>query len=251
MTDDSHHLMPDVIIKVPSGPRVFIDSKFSLVAFEKYSNAERDQERVISLNDHVASMRDHLKALISKEYLTNEVSDHDFVIMFVPIEGALSVALQKDPELTTYAIQNDVAIATPTSLMIILRTIENLWKIEHRNRNADKILEKADLMHNKFVNFVLDLRSLGQRLQQAQFAYEGAMSKLQIGAGNLVSQAEKLKELSARGTRTPPEAGSLGPEPPTNEAEPRAVLAGSSLLSGSIERGTIQATPEAAPTAQQ
>jgi DNA recombination protein RmuC len=196
-------------------------------------------------------MQDHLKALISKEYQTNDASEHDYVIMFVPIEGALRVALQKDAKLTTYAIQNHVAIATPTSLMIILRTIENLWKVEHRNRNADKILEKADLLHNKFVTFVADLQSLGQRLQQVQFAYEGAMSKLQIGAGNLVSQAEKLKELSAGATRTPPEAVSIEPEPPTDEAEPRAVLAGPSLLSGSVERGTVQATPEAVPTAQQ
>jgi DNA recombination protein RmuC len=203
-TEDGGRLRTDVIVNLPGGQHVIIDSKVSTVAFEAYVNAETDEEREAQLTAHLASMRGHIKALASKEYHAAAGSSLDYVIMFVPIEGALAAALQKDPNLTSYAVQSDVAIATPTTLMIALRTIENVWKVERRNQNAEAIADRAGHLYTKFVGFVDDMQGLGRRLSQAQTSYTAAMGKLQTGAGNLIGQAEKLKELGAKTTKSLP-----------------------------------------------
>lgn len=149
-------------------------------------------------------MRAHIKGLASKEYHSATGGGLDYVILFVPIEGALAAALQQDPTLTIYAVQNNVAIATPTTLMMALRTIDSVWRVERRNRNAEAIAERAGHLYGKFIGFVEDLKSVGQRLGQAQSSYASAMGKLQNGAGNLIGQAEKLKELGARTTKSMP-----------------------------------------------
>jgi DNA recombination protein RmuC len=202
--DDGGRLRTDVIVNLPSGQHVVIDSKVAMVAFEAYVNAESDEERAVSLSAHVAAMRAHIKGLGSKEYHSATGGGLDYVIMFVPIEGALAAALQRDPTLTSYAAQNNVAIGTPTTLMIALRTIENVWKVERRNQNAEAIADRAGHLYSKFVGFIEDMQALGNRLGQAQGSYSAAMGKLQTGAGNLVGQAEKLKELGAKTTRSLP-----------------------------------------------
>lgn len=202
--DDGQRLRPDVIIRLPNGQQVIIDAKVSLVAFETYVNAEDEAERELAWNAHLSSMRNHIKNLASKDYQALAGDGLDYVIMFVPIEGALAAALQKDPNLTTFAVQNNVAIATPTTLMMALRTIDNVWQVERRNRNAEAIADRAGHLYNKFVGFLEDMQKLGHRLDLAQTSYRGAMGKLHTGNGNLVSQAEKLRELGARTNKALP-----------------------------------------------
>ncbi len=204
-TEEGERLRPDVIVHLPGGQHVIIDSKVSLKAFEEFVGAGTDEERAESLGRHVASLRGHIKGLSSKEYQVRASSSLDYVVMFVPIEGALAAALQGDPGLTSFAVECNVAIATPTTLMIALRTVDSVWKIERRNSNADEIARRAGRMYDKFVSFVSDLTSLGGRLDQAQVSYRAAVGKLSSGSGNLVGQFEKLKELGARtGKALPP-----------------------------------------------
>jgi DNA recombination protein RmuC len=201
---DGQRLRPDVVVNLPNGQQVIIDAKVSLVAFERYVNEEDEGARETASAAHLASMRTHIKHLASKDYQSLAGDGLDYVIMFVPIEGALAVALQRDPNLTTYAVQNNVAIATPTTLMMALRTIENVWQVERRNRNAEAIAERAGHLYNKFVGFLEEMQKVGHRLDLAQASYRGAMSKLSTGNGNLVSQAEKLRELGARTNKALP-----------------------------------------------
>jgi DNA recombination protein RmuC len=206
-TEEGARLRPDAIVTLPGGhQQVVIDSKVSLTAFAAYVNAETDSERSVQLALHLNSIRAHIKALSEKEYQQVISSELNFVIMFVPIEGALAVGLQNDPELTGFAAEKNVAIATPTTLMLALKTIANLWQVERRNRNADAIAERAGRLYDKFVGFVEDMKSVGERINQAQTSYAAAMDKLSNGKGNLVKQVERLKEMGAKtGKSLPPE----------------------------------------------
>jgi DNA recombination protein RmuC len=206
VTEEGARLRPDVVVTLPGGQQVVIDSKVSLAAFTAYVSAETDAEREAQLSFHLDSIRTHIKALSEKEYQQVIISELNFVIMFVPIEGALAVALQNDPALTGFATEKDVAIATPTTLMLALKTIANLWQVERRNRNADAIAERAGKLYDKFVGFLDDMKSIGERLNQAQASYAGAMDKLSDGKGNLVRQVELLKSMGAKtGKSIPPE----------------------------------------------
>lgn len=203
-TEEGERLRPDVIVNLPGGQHVIIDSKVSLVAFEAHVNAETENDRSEHLQMHLVSMRAHIKKLASKEY--QRIAGHglDYVIMFVPIEGALVAALQTDPALTTFAVENNVMISGPTNLMVALRTIDNVWKVERRNQNAEEIARRAGLLYSKFVKFVEDMQALGNRLNQAQSTYQDAMGKLQTGSGNLIGQADKLRELGAKTSKSLP-----------------------------------------------
>lgn len=197
-TDEGRHLRPDVIVNLPGGQHVVIDAKVSLSAFEAHVNAETEEAKAAHLERHLDSMRTHIRTLSSKEYQALISGGLDYVIMFVPIEGALAAALRRDPELTSFAVQNNVAIATPTTLMIALRTVDSVWQVERRNRNAEAIAERAGKMYGKFVSFIDDLKGIGVRINQAQGSYQSAMGKLTAGPGNLVRQFEQLKELGAK-----------------------------------------------------
>ena len=203
-TEDGQRLRPDVIVKLPGNRCVVIDSKVSLVAFEGHVNAETDRDREECLERHLASVRTHVKSLGSKEYQSSVGTSLDYVVMFVPIEGAIAAALRRDPALTSFADQNNVAILTPTTLMIALRTVENVWRAERRNQNAEKIAVSAGKLYDKFCGFAKDMEGLGERLNQAQGAYQGAMGKLKDGTGNLVRQVEKLKDMGARTSKSLP-----------------------------------------------
>ncbi len=183
----------------------------SLTAFEAHVNAETDGERASHLALHLASLRTHIRTLSDKSYAAAAGSRLDYVIMFVPIEGALAVALGADPELTSLATARNVAIATPTTLMIVLRTVANLWNVEKRHRNAEKIAERAGQLYDKFAGFAEDMGKLGKALDGAGATYREAMGKLSTGRGNLVRQVEQLRELGARTGKTLP-AGLLGDE---------------------------------------
>lgn len=202
--EDGGRLRPDVVVNLPGGQRIVVDSKVSLTAFEAFASADTDVARATHLKAHVNSLRGHIKALSSKEYHALTGDGLDYVIMFVPIEGALAAALQEEPTLTAYAAENNVAIATPTTLMIALRTVANVWQVERRNRNAEEIAARAGRVYDKFVGFVEDMSDLGMRLKKANDSYENAMGKLSTGRGNILSQIEQLKVMGARASKALP-----------------------------------------------
>ncbi len=205
-TDTGKKVRSDVIVNLPGGQRIVIDSKVSLVAFDAHVSAETAADRASTLTRHLASMRSHIKTLASKDYHAAAGSQLDYVMMFVPIEGALAAAINQDGNLTAYAVENNVTIATPTTLMIALRTVANVWQVERRNRNAEAIAARAGLLYDKMVGFVEDMGTLGTRLNQARGSYDEAMGKLSSGRGNLLHQVDQLKGLGARTNKTLPAA---------------------------------------------
>ena len=204
IADDGSRLRPDVIVNLPGEQKIIIDSKVSLRAFEAYINTEDTDKTATHAKDHCRSMRGHIQNLSSKAYQTLPGIHLDYVIMFVPIEGALALALQEDPSLTTYATDRNVAIATPTTLMIALRTIAAVWAIEHRNANADEIATLAGRMYDKMVGFVESVENIGKQLNQAQKSYDDAMRKLHSGKGNLLRQAERIREKGGKTSKSLP-----------------------------------------------
>jgi DNA recombination protein RmuC len=202
--EDGARLRPDVIVNLPNGHRVVIDAKVSLTAFEAYVNAETEEERASNLSRHVRSMKAHIMELAAKDYHQLIGAGSDYVIMFVPIEGALAAALQGDPALTGFATEKNVPIATPTTLMIALRTISNLWRVERRNRNAEAIADRAGRLYDKFAGILEDMRHIGEHLDGTRKIYDGAMKRLSSGSGNLIRQIAQLKELGARTSKSIP-----------------------------------------------
>ncbi len=197
-------LRPDVIVNLPGGQRVVIDAKVSLTAFEEHVNAADEIASRAALGRHLLSLKTHIRTLGAKEYQSAIGSGLDYVIMFVPIEGALAAALREQPDLTLEATRANVAIATPTTLMMALRTIANVWSVERRNRNAEAIAERAGKLYDKFLGFVGDLQVLGGSLDRAKGNFDEAMGKLSTGRGNIIRQVETLKDLGARTNKTMP-----------------------------------------------
>lgn len=197
-------LRPDVVVNIPGGKTLIIDSKVSLLAYVQAANAETEEEALAARKRHVASLKSHINSLSSKDYQSAEESTVDYVIMFVPMEGALSEALREDGQLTEYAIEKNVTIATPTTLMMALKTIANVWDVERRNHNAEAIAKRAGLLYDKVVGFVDNMEHIGRRLGQAQDAYQDAFGQLSRGRGNVLSQAETLKALGAKTTKSIP-----------------------------------------------
>jgi len=202
--EDGRRLRPDAIVHLPEGRRLIIDSKVSLTDYQRAAAAESEQARGAALKAHAMSLKAHIANLSGKEYQRLHVGDLDYVVMFVPVEGAFSAALTEAGDLTSYALERDVMIATPTTLMVILRTVANIWAVDRRNRNAEAIAERAGLLYEKAAGFVEDLQGVGARLSQAQASYDGAMAKLSTGRGNLLGQIDKLKELGAKTTKSMP-----------------------------------------------
>jgi DNA recombination protein RmuC len=231
-TEGGSRLRSDVEVNLPGGQKIVIDSKVSLVAFDDYVNAESEADRAAHLKRHLTSIRSHIKALSSKEYHSAAGSQLDYVVMFIPIEGALAAALQEDPGLTTEAVDANVAIATPTTLMIALRTVANVWQVEDRNKNAEKIASRAGKIYDKLVGFVDDMLSLGNRMSQARDSYDDAMAKLSSGRGSLANQVEQLKALGAKAGKSLPASvldendPELPPSPDIQDAVPGKLAAG-------------------------
>ncbi|MCC5941086.1 MAG: DNA recombination protein RmuC [Balneolaceae bacterium] len=204
-SDDGRRLQPDVIVSLPDEKKLIIDSKVSLTAYERYSSSDDTDEMLKLLKQHITSMRGHVKGLSSKNYeQIHGTNSPDFVLMFIPIEPAFSIAMQNDPELYNEAFERNIIIVSPTTLLATLATIENVWKQEYQNRNAMDIARRGGLLYDKFVGFVENLKDVGKRIRQTEQAYDSAMSQLSEGAGNLVGQAEKLRELGASASKKLP-----------------------------------------------
>jgi DNA recombination protein RmuC len=199
---------PDAVVNLPGGQHILIDAKVPLVAFEAYLGAVTEDDRAAQLSRHLVSLRTHIKALNTEERRPASAGALDYVVMFVPVEGALAIALQHDASLTGYAAEQHVAIATPTTLMMALRTAANVWQVEHRNRNAEAIAERAGRIYDKFVEFLEDMDNVGHRLDQTRASYDRAMNKLSSGKGNLVRQVKRLGKLAPERTDRLPRDGS-------------------------------------------
>ena len=181
---------------------MIVDAKVSLTAFEQFVNAETDEERQSQLKRHVQSMQQHIKSLSDKAYQKIEQIDSlDFVMMFVPVESAFLEAVNSQPNLIEEAYKKNVLILSASNLLATLRTVMVLWQNENQNKNAQVIADKAGKMYDKFVGFVENLNDIKFRLDQADKAWYDAEKKLKTGRGNLISQADKLKELGARNSK--------------------------------------------------
>lgn len=200
-------LKPDVILHLPEGKDIIIDSKVSLVAWERYISCDQEEERSIHLKAHVKAIREHIKSLTQKDYTSlNNVHSLDFVLMFMPIESAYAEAFQSDEQLFTEAMSKKIIVVTPTTLLATLRTIENIWRYEHQNRNAKEIADRAGAMYDKLCSFVEDMERIGKQLSTCNQTYEAAMTKLSQGRGNLLSQANKFTELGVKVKKSLPKS---------------------------------------------
>jgi len=192
-------LKPDVIVHLPEKKEIVIDSKVSLVAYERYVSAEEGVEREKALKEHLLSINAHLKGLESKKYdELPGVKSLDFVLMFIPIESAFMLALEKDNEIFRKAFDQNIMIVSPSTLLVTLRTIENIWRYEHQNKNALEIADRAGKLYEKFAGFVEDLEKIGTQLETTRKTYDAAHNKLTSGRGNLVSRAQGLIELGVK-----------------------------------------------------
>lgn len=197
--EDGRRLQPDVVIKLPDDKQLIVDSKVSLVAYEKYVSAEDDEEREKFIKQHVQSLRIHIKGLSEKEYTRiYDLPGLDFVLMFIPIEPAFGIALQREPGLYQEAFERNIVLVTGSTLLATLRTIANIWKHEYQNQNAYEIAVAGGRLYDKFVGFVEDLLQVGKKIDDSKSAYGDAMKKLTEGRGNLVRQVERLRELGAQ-----------------------------------------------------
>ncbi|UQA49652.1 MULTISPECIES: DNA recombination protein RmuC [Vibrio] len=187
---------PDVIVHLPQNKQVVVDSKMALVAYERYFNAENDIQREQALSDHLAALRAHIKGLSLKDYhQLKGIQSLDYVLMFIPVEPAFQVAIQADPSLVKDAMEQNIILVSPTTLLVALRTIDNLWRNERQNENAQLIAERAAKLYDKLRLFVDDMEGLGGALDKANQTYQGAMNKLATGRGNVIRQAESFKQL--------------------------------------------------------
>ncbi|MCF6807780.1 DNA recombination protein RmuC [Thiotrichales bacterium 19S9-12] len=194
--EDRSIFRPDVIVHLPEGKDIIIDSKVSLVAYERYSRAVNDEERLQSLKAHIQSIRTHISQLSQKEYQKLAgVQSLDFVLLFIPIESAFVLAFQNDEQLFSDAFNKRIIVVTPTTLLATLRTIENIWRYENQNKNAQEIALRAQRMLDKFSGFIEDLDKMGDQIQKVKDTHEKAMNKLSKGNGNLINQANRLVKL--------------------------------------------------------
>ncbi|TFF40262.1 DNA recombination protein RmuC [Mucilaginibacter psychrotolerans] len=199
---DGSRLQPDVIIDLPDEKHLIIDSKVSLIAYERLVNCETEEERRLFSKAHIESIRAHVHGLSGKNYHDlYQVNSPDFVLLFVPIESSFSFAVQLDADLFADAWDKRVVIVSPSTLLATLRTIASIWKQERQNRNVLEIARLSGEMYDKFVGFVGDMEGIGKNIKQSQDSYDKALNKLTDGRGNLTVTAEKIKKLGAKANK--------------------------------------------------
>ncbi|BCS49671.1 DNA recombination protein RmuC [Aeromonas jandaei] len=197
---------PDVIVHLPQEKDIIIDAKVSLTAYERWYNADEELEKAVALKEHVASVRNHIRELGRKDYQQLPgVRTLDYVLMFVAVEPAFLTAMEADPSLVRYGLDNNILLVSPTNLMVALRTIENLWRYERQNQNARQIAERAGRLYEKLRLFVEEMQQMGGSLHKAQESYDKAMGRLVNGRGNLIAQVERFRELGVEVTKSLPE----------------------------------------------
>ncbi|OAH99089.1 recombinase RmuC [Methylomonas methanica] len=197
--EDNRLFKPDVIVRLPENKDVIIDSKVSLVAYERYCSADDDNQRIEALKQHTEAVRNHIKGLSNKDYSSLKgLRSLDFVLLFMPIEAAFMAAFQADEKLFNDAFEHKIVVVTPTTLLATLRTVQNIWRYEQQNENARLIADKAGSLYDKIRGFVEDIEKLGNQLSTVQKTYDGIVNKLSSGGGNLLRQASALEELGVK-----------------------------------------------------
>lgn len=203
---DGKQIRPDVIIHLPDKKHLIVDSKVSLVAYERLVNETLEEQKAVHLADHLRSLRSHIKMLSDKHYQSaKNLNSPDFVLLFLPIESSFSLAIQEDQELFNYAWDNKVVVVSPTTLLATLRTIASIWKQENQTKNALEIASIGASLYDKFVGFIQDLAKVGKGIEAAQSNYNEALAKLHTGKGNLVRTSERLKDLGIKTQKSLPD----------------------------------------------
>lgn len=206
-TEEGNRVQPDVIINLPDGKKMIVDSKVSLTAYEKYINEEDDEQKSSFLKEHVNSLKRHVEQLGSKNYQhLYQMESPDFVLLFIPIEPAFAIALNEDTQLYNKAFERNIVIVTPSTLLATLRTIDSMWTNQKQQENAYEIARQAGALYDKFHGFVTDLVKIGKKMDEAKTEYEGAMNKLVDGKGNLITSVQKLKIMGAKAKKSLPDA---------------------------------------------
>jgi DNA recombination protein RmuC len=206
-SESGRRFQPDVIIKLPDDKSLVIDSKVSLVGYEKFVSSESETDKQLALREHLNSIRSHIKNLNGKNYQNlYKLESLDFVLMFMPIEPAFALAVQNDPPLFSDAFEMNIVIVSPSTLLATLRTIASIWRQENQNKNALEIARQSGALYDKFVGFVDDLVIIGKKIDDSKNSYVDAMKKLTDGSGNLVRRAEKLKQLGAKASKNLPKS---------------------------------------------
>ncbi len=204
--NEGSRVLPDVVINLPDGKKMIVDSKVSLVAYEKWINEESEILKIDFLKEHVNSIKRHVEQLGSKNYHDlYQIESPDFVLLFIPIEPAFAIALNEDATLYNKAFDRNIVIVTPTTLLATLRTIDSMWTNQKQQENAFEIARQAGALYDKFEGFVADLLRIGNKIKDTKTEYENAMSKLVDGRGNLISSVEKLKKMGAKAKKALPE----------------------------------------------
>jgi DNA recombination protein RmuC len=243
-TEGGQRIQPDLVLHLPEGKSIVLDSKVSLVAWTRYMSIEgggskEKEKRGAALKEHIQSLRQHVKGLGEKRYAEiPELNSLDFVLMFVPIEAALIGALQADPELAEFGLRNKVALLSPTNFLATMRTVASVWSVHKQNRNAQEIARRAGLLYDKFAGFVENLQQIGDRLRQAQQSYDDAFGQLSTGTGNLLRQTDMLRELGARNTK---QLDQKLAEQVTEESPALKIVQGEAVQEEAVQRGTDNA----------
>ncbi|MCT6870096.1 DNA recombination protein RmuC [Apibacter sp.] len=205
-SEEGKRYIPDVVIHLPDNKKMIIDSKVSLIAYERYINDDNEEDKNNYLKDHINSIKKHIQQLSSKNY-HNLYADNtlDFILLFIPIETAFSVALNQDSSLYNKAFEENIVIVTPSTLLATLKTIDSMWNNQKQQKNAYEIAKTAGNLYDKFEGFLQDLLRIGKKMDEAKNEYGQAMNKLVEGRGNIVSHIEKLKKMGAKANKTLPE----------------------------------------------
>lgn len=202
-SEEGKRLRPDVIVHLPEGKDIIIDSKVSLTAYERYCSSDDDNQRQVDLKEHIASLKAHIKGLSVKNYEDLPgIKSLDFVLLFVPIESAFITAVENDRDIFREAFDKNIIVVSPTTLLATLKTVHNIWRYEYQNLNALEIAEKAGNLYDQFVLFVQSMDDIGDKLGKATDAYQTARKRLVDGKGNLVGRTENLKKLGAKAKKS-------------------------------------------------
>ncbi|MFM1874581.1 MAG: hypothetical protein RL266_318 [Bacteroidota bacterium] len=203
--ESGDRLFPDVVVQLPEDKQIIIDSKVSLLAYERFVNSDDEAEQEKWLKQHIISVKNHIKGLSEKNYHTSKgMNSPEFVLMFMPIESSFSASIRADDELFNFAWDKRIVIVSPSTLLATLRTVSSIWKQDRQTKNAIDIAEKSGLLYDKFVGFIEDMKKIGDRLDSTQKVYQEGMKKLSEGSGNLVRRAEELKRMGAKASKQLP-----------------------------------------------